>query len=46
MRVAPDVEIQGLDYPEMGLGGYIPDDVPLSVLAARAAAAGAALGGA
>jgi Amt family ammonium transporter len=46
MRIAPEVEIQGLDYPEMGYGGYIPDDVPLSVLAERAAATGAALGGA
>ena len=46
MRIAPEVEIQGLDYPEMGYGGYIPDDVPLSVLAERAAATGAALGAA
>ena len=27
MRVSPEVELAGLDVPEMGLGGYIPDDV-------------------
>jgi Amt family ammonium transporter len=27
LRVSPDVEIGGLDLPEMGLAGYIPDDV-------------------
>jgi Amt family ammonium transporter len=27
LRVSPEVELAGLDLPEMGLGGYIPDDV-------------------
>ena len=26
MRVSPEIEIAGLDIPEMGLAGYIPDD--------------------
>jgi Amt family ammonium transporter len=26
LRVSPEVEIAGLDIPEMGLAGYIPDD--------------------
>jgi Amt family ammonium transporter len=26
MRVSPEVEIGGLDLPEMGIAGYIPDD--------------------
>ncbi len=30
LRVSPEVEIAGLDLPEMGLAGYIPDD-PLPV---------------
>jgi Amt family ammonium transporter len=28
LRVSPEVEIQGLDIPEMGSLGYIPDAVP------------------
>ena len=28
MRVSPEVELAGLDIPEMGMGGYIPDDLP------------------
>jgi ammonium transporter, Amt family len=27
LRVSPEVELAGLDVPEMGVGGYIPDDV-------------------
>jgi Amt family ammonium transporter len=27
LRVSPEVELAGLDVPEMGIGGYIPDDV-------------------
>ncbi len=29
LRVSPEVELAGLDLPEMGLGGYIPDDLPV-----------------
>ena len=29
LRVSPEVEIAGLDIPEMGITGYIPDDVGL-----------------
>jgi ammonium transporter, Amt family len=28
LRVSPEVELAGLDLPEMGLAGYIPDEVP------------------
>ena len=28
MRVSPEVELAGLDIPEMGMGGYIPDELP------------------
>jgi Amt family ammonium transporter len=28
MRVSPEVELAGLDIPEMGLAGYIPDSPP------------------
>ncbi len=28
MRVSPEVELAGLDVPEMGLAGYIPDQLP------------------
>ena len=28
LRVSPEVELAGLDIPEMGRAGYIPDDVP------------------
>jgi Amt family ammonium transporter len=28
MRVSPEVELAGLDIPEMGLAGYIPDSTP------------------
>ena len=28
LRVSPEVELGGLDIPEMGLAGYIPDDMP------------------
>ncbi len=28
LRVCPEVELAGLDIPEMGLGGHIPDDLP------------------
>ncbi len=27
LRVSPEDEIGGLDMPEMGMGGYIPDDI-------------------
>jgi Amt family ammonium transporter len=27
LRVSPEDEIGGLDMPEMGLGGYIPDSI-------------------
>jgi Amt family ammonium transporter len=28
LRVSPEVELAGLDLPEMGIAGYIPDDIP------------------
>jgi ammonium transporter, Amt family len=28
LRVSPETELAGLDIPEMGMGGYIPDDLP------------------
>jgi len=28
MRVSPEVELAGLDIPEMGIAGYIPDQLP------------------
>ena len=28
LRVSPEVELAGLDVPEMGMGGYIPDELP------------------
>jgi Amt family ammonium transporter len=28
MRVSPEIELAGLDIPEMGLAGYIPDSPP------------------
>jgi Amt family ammonium transporter len=28
LRVSPEVELAGLDLPEMGIAGYIPDDLP------------------
>jgi Amt family ammonium transporter len=28
MRVSPEVELAGLDIPEMGIVGYVPDDLP------------------
>jgi Amt family ammonium transporter len=28
LRVSPEVELGGLDIPEMGLAGYVPDDLP------------------
>jgi ammonium transporter, Amt family len=28
LRVSPEVELAGLDIPEMGMGGYIPDELP------------------
>jgi ammonium transporter, Amt family len=28
MRVSPEVELAGLDVPEMGLTGYVPDELP------------------
>jgi Amt family ammonium transporter len=28
LRVSPEVELAGLDLPEMGLAGYIPDEAP------------------
>jgi Amt family ammonium transporter len=31
MRVSAEVEIGGLDLPEMGIAGYVPDDLPALV---------------
>jgi Amt family ammonium transporter len=31
LRVSPEVELAGLDLPEMGIAGYIPDDLPSPV---------------
>jgi Amt family ammonium transporter len=31
LRVSPEVELAGLDIPEMGLAGYIPDSLPAAV---------------
>jgi Amt family ammonium transporter len=28
LRVSPEVEIGGLDIPEMGMLGYVPDEAP------------------
>ncbi|MGH2464971.1 MAG: ammonium transporter [Candidatus Limnocylindrales bacterium] len=28
LRVSPETELQGLDIPEMGMVGYIPEDLP------------------
>ncbi len=28
LRVSPEVELAGLDLPEMGIAGYIPDALP------------------
>ena len=48
LRVSPEVELAGLDIPEMGLTGYVPDDlpalapVPAGVAAARGIEAAAA----
>ena len=28
LRVSPEVELAGLDLPEMGIAGYIPDELP------------------
>jgi Amt family ammonium transporter len=39
LRVSPETELAGLDIPEMGMGGYIPDDVPLAPPVARPAVA-------
>lgn len=39
LRVSPEDEIAGLDLPEMGLAGYIPDDLPLPAPALRPATA-------
>jgi Amt family ammonium transporter len=30
LRVSPEVELAGLDIPEMGLAGYIPDSPPVA----------------
>jgi Amt family ammonium transporter len=30
LRVSPEIELAGLDIPEMGLAGYIPDAVPVA----------------
>jgi Amt family ammonium transporter len=30
LRVSPETELAGLDVPEMGVVGYVPDDVPLA----------------
>ncbi len=30
LRVSPEAEIGGLDIPEMGMLGYVPDEVPLA----------------
>jgi Amt family ammonium transporter len=39
LRVTPETELAGLDIPEMGLAGYVPDDLPVGIPAARPAAA-------
>lgn len=31
LRVSPEVELAGLDIPEMGIAGYIPDSLPAPV---------------
>jgi ammonium transporter, Amt family len=36
LRVSADVEIAGLDVPEMGITGYVPDDIGLPVEATAA----------
>lgn len=41
LRVSPADEMAGLDIPEMGLAGYIPDDVPVPAFEPRAAVRGA-----
>jgi Amt family ammonium transporter len=39
LRVSPETELAGLDIPEMGMGGYIPDDLPAAPPVARPAVA-------
>ena len=39
-RVSAEDEVAGLDIPEMGLAGYVPDDLPPAVLEPRAAMRG------
>ena len=33
LRVSPETEIAGLDIPEMGAAGYVPDDLPIPAAA-------------
>ena len=42
IRVSPETEIGGLDIPEMGSTGYIPDDLPDDAPVGRPVPAGAA----
>jgi ammonium transporter, Amt family len=49
LRVSPEAELAGLDIPEMGLAGYVPDDVPVPAPTTRPVAglgAGLPVGGA
>jgi Amt family ammonium transporter len=39
LRVSPETELAGLDIPEMGLAGYVPDDLPAYPPATRPAVA-------
>jgi Amt family ammonium transporter len=48
LRVSPETELAGLDIPEMGLAGYVPDELPIAPPAARPVAglgAGVPVGG-
>ena len=33
LRVSAEIEIGGLDIPEMGMAGYVPDDMPMPAMA-------------
>jgi ammonium transporter, Amt family len=35
MRVSPEIELQGLDIPEMGMVGYIPEELPVGEIFPR-----------
>jgi Amt family ammonium transporter len=40
LRVSPADEMAGLDIPEMGLAGHVPDDLPVPAFEPRAATRG------